>query len=159
METKHVIKCLRRQLAWYKHTNTHSDALDNQFSVAIADEDGYPHKASKNTWTDKLTTRYKSADPPVFTYCLPLFPQVVIIDVMFIINTRPLRQTKTILDYTKLLFNQFILPHYKANFNEVHLIFDKPGRQQFNPKHFEQRKRSYSIQQKVSVNITYSHPN
>ena len=127
--------CVDRQLAWCKPTNTQSDALDNQFSVlpcAIADE---AHKASKNIWTDKLTTRYKSADPPVFT---SLLPQVVIIDAMFIINTQPLRQMKTILDCTKLLFNQFILHHYKANVNEVHLIFDKPGCQHFNLKQFEQ---------------------
>ena len=59
---------MRRQLAWCKHTNIQSDVFDNQFSVlprAIADEDGYPHKASKSTRTDKLTSRYKSADPPV----------------------------------------------------------------------------------------------
>ena len=60
---------------------------------------------------------------------------------MFPLNTRPLRQTKTISDYTKLLFNQFVLQHYKIGVGEVHLIFDKPGRQQFNPKQFEHHKR------------------
>ena len=60
---------------------------------------------------------------------------------MFLLNTRPLWQTKTISDYTKLLFNQFALQHYKIGVGEVHLIFDKPGRQQFNPKQFEHHKR------------------
>ena len=144
-EQKHLIKCLHCQLTWCKHSNLQYDTLNGQFSVlprAIANEDGYPHKASKSKWTGKLTSRYISADPPVFTSYLPLSPQVVIIDAMFIINTRPLRQTKTILHYTKLLCNQSVLSHYKAYVDEVHLIFDKPGRQKFNPKQFEQHKRS-----------------
>ena len=100
-----------------------------------------PHKSSKSNWNDKLNTRYISADPPVFTSHLPFAPQIVIIDAMFLLNTRPLRQTNTVSDYTKLLFNQFVLQHYKTGVNEVHLLFDKPGRQLFNPKQFEHRKR------------------
>ena len=71
-------------------------------------------------------------------------PQVVIIDAMFMLNTRPLRQTKTIIEYTILLFNQFAIQYYKTGVKEVHLIFDKPGRQNFNPKQFEHNKR-YSM--------------
>ena len=144
-ESRQVIKCLRRKLAWSNHGNIQYDESDEQYSVlprAIADEDGNPHKSSKSNWSDKLATRYGSSDPPVFTSHLPFVPQVAIIDAMFMLNTRPLRQTKTLSDYTKFLFNQFALQHYKTGVNEVHLIFDKPGRQQFNPKQFEHHKRS-----------------
>ena len=144
-EARQVIKCLRHKLAWCNHGNLQRDVSDEQYSVlprAIADEDGNPHKSSKSNWSDKLTSRYGSADPPVFSSHLPFVPQVVIIDAMFTLNTRPLRQTKTVSDYTKLLFNQLVLQHYKTGANEVHLVFDKPGRQQFNPKQFEHHKRS-----------------
>ena len=71
---------------------------------------------------------------------LPWVPQVVIIDAMFMINMKPLRRTTTILDYSKQLFNQYALEHYKAGTNKIHLIFDKPA-QYFNPKKFEHVRR------------------
>ena len=110
-EARQVIKCLRRKLAWSNHENLQFNVSEEQYSVlprAIADEDGNPHKSNKSNWSDKLSSRYGSADPPVFTSHLPFVPQAVIIDAMFILNTRPLRQTKTISDYTKFLFNQFV---------------------------------------------------
>jgi len=112
IEARQVIKCLRRRLAWCNHNNTDFNVSNEQYSLlprAIADEDGNPHKSNKSSWTDKLSSRYSLANPQVFTSQLPFVPQVVIIDAMFLINMRPLRQTKTITDYTKLLFNQFIL--------------------------------------------------
>ena len=60
----------------------------------------------------------------MFTTSLTIIVQVAIIDSMFIINTRLLRQTKTFLEYVHFLFNQFILQNYKAGTSEVHLIFD-----------------------------------
>ena len=143
-ETKQVIQCLRRKLAWCKY-NAQPDALDNdQYSVlprAIADEEGYPHKGTKSRWTDKLESRYKSAKPTVFTN-FPLWtPEVVIIDAMFLINIRPLRRTKTVAEYASLLFNQAVVQYYKAGTNEIHLVFDKPGRQTFNPKACEHHRR------------------
>ena len=55
-------------------------------------------------WTDKLSSRYQTAYPPVFTSLLHSTPEVVIIDAMFIINTRLLCRTKTLADYAYFLF-------------------------------------------------------
>jgi len=146
-----MIKCLRRKVVWYSHGNVQCNESDERYSVlprALSDEDRNLHKSNKSKWSDRLANRYESTDPPVFTSHLPCNPQVVIIDAMFTINTRPLRQTKTIADYFKLLFNQFLLPHYKSGVNEVHLLFDKPGRQQLNPKQFEHQK--WSLQKKCT---------
>ena len=143
-EAKQVIKCLRRRLAWCNQSNVKYDASEEQYSIlprAIADEDGNPHKASKSNWTDKLHSRYRSTEPPVFTNMIPWLPQSVIIDAMFLINTKPLRRTTTILDYSKFLFNQFVLEHFKAGTKEVHLIFDNPTNHRFNPKQFEHARR------------------
>jgi len=65
-----------------------------------------PHRGSKSKWTNKLLSRYQMADPPVFMSITPSICPVVIIDAMFIINTKPLHQTKIFTDYTYFLFNQ-----------------------------------------------------
>ena len=129
---------------------------------ALCDEDGNPHRGNKSTWTDKLATRYQKADPPVFTTTLPVPAQVVIIDAMFAINTRPLRQTKTFSNYACFLFEQFATQHFKAGVQEVHLVFDKPRRQPFNPKQYEHRKRyseNNNDHQHCSFTPTTSIPN
>ena len=47
----------------------------------------------------------------------------------------PLQNTTMTKDYTTLLFNRFILPHYQALAKEVHLInFDASHSHPFNPK-------------------------
>ena len=145
-ENKLVNTCLRRRLAWSNCTGLTYDSSKEQYSLyprALADECGIRYKASKSIWTDKLRTRYHSTNPPIFLNALPTgwVPQISIIDAMFLINTKPLRNTKSICDYTKFLFNRFVLQHFHASVSEVHLIFDKPGRQQFNPKQFEQSRR------------------
>ena len=143
-EAKQVMKCLRRRLQWCNQYKLSFDSSEEQYSIlprALADENGYPHKANKSHWTDKLQQRYQLAEPRVFTNQLLWIPQAVIIDAMFMINTKPLRRTATIGDYGKLLFHQYTVDHYKAGTNEVHFIFDNPGTQKFNPKQYERARR------------------
>ena len=68
-------------------------------------------------------------------------PEVVILEGMFLINTSPLKRMKTVNDYTSLLFSRFILPHFHKGVTEVHLLFDNPRNQPFNPKCSEQERR------------------
>ena len=143
-EAKQVIKCLRRRLQWCNNNNISFDSEEEQYSIlprALTDEDGCPHKSNKSNWTDKLQQCYQSVEPNVIVSSLPWVPQTAIIDAMFIINTRPLRRTTTISEYVKLLFNQHILEHFKIGTSEVHVIFDNPTSQSFNPKMFEQARR------------------
>ena len=98
-ESKQVIKCLRRRLQWCNQNQLPYDSSEEQYSVlprALANEDGYPHKGTKSHWTDKLQQRYQLTEPRVFMNQVPWVPQTVIIDAMFMINTRPLRRTTTI---------------------------------------------------------------
>ena len=90
--------------------------------------------------------RYKSAQPAIITHCLPegWHREVSILDAMFLINTRPLRQTNTIADYARLLFNRFVLEHFQMGAQEVHFLFDKPSTQDFDPKVFEHTRRDKS---------------
>ena len=115
----------KRRIAWFSHHKEQPcDVSQEQYSElprALSDEDGKPHKGSKSTWTDKLSSLYQTADPPVFTSSLHFTPEVVIIDAMFIINTRPLRRTKTFADYAYFLFHQFISQYFKDGTLEVHV--------------------------------------
>ena len=145
-EAQQVSKCLRRRLAFCNRTGQCYDSSQEQYSVyprALADEEGYPHKASKSKWTDKLRSRYQSTECPPVTRSLPSawMPQVTIIDAMFLINTKPLRKTKTIAEYAQFLFNRYALEQYQSGVSQVHLVFDKPGQQKFNPKQFQHTKR------------------
>ena len=101
-----------------------------------------PHKSAKSHWTGKLKSRYASYNPLFFSNSISneFCPKAVVIDAMFLINTKPLRNTKTISQYTKLLFSRFINEHFSCGIIEIHVVLDKPFRVQFNPKQFEQQR-------------------
>lgn len=87
-ESKQIIKCLRRRLAWSVHTSEPFTEQE-QYSIyprALADENGIPTKSSKCTWTNKLKSRYNDHILKVFSTSLD---SVVILDAMFLINTKP----------------------------------------------------------------------
>ena len=122
---KLTIKCLRRQLQWCYDNGMAFDSGQEQYCVlprALADENGHPYKSNKSQWTEKLHHRYQSAQPEVIVSSLPWLPQAVIIDAMFIIHTKPLRRTTTMADYSKFLYNQHVLEHFKMGSVEVHLV-------------------------------------
>jgi hypothetical protein len=98
-ENAKVIKCLQRRLAWCNKTGNSFSPEKEQYSLyprALADENGLPHKSAKSQWTEKLQKRYDKTLPAVFSNQLLIewLPQTVIIDAMFVINTKPLRNTQ-----------------------------------------------------------------
>ena len=146
-EAKQVIKCLRHRLQWCNENCVPFDFGEEQYSMlprALADEDGYPHKSNKSHWTEKLHHRYQSAQPSIIVSSLPWLPQVVIIDAMYMIYTKPLRRTTTMADYSKFLYHQYVIEHFKLGVSKVHLVFDNPTMNTFNPKQFEQARHHYS---------------
>ena len=52
-----------------------------------------------------------------------------------------MRRTSTVADHTDFLFSRFVVPYYILGAKEVHLIYDKPCKQPFDPKIFERAKR------------------
>ena len=133
-------------------TGERFEPADEQYSVyprAICDVDGNPHKGSKSTWTTRIESRYGNQLPLLLNHLPPQwFPQVVLIDGMFIINTTPLRKNKSLFDYSLVLSGAV----------EVHLIFDKPLTCQFSPKVFERQRRDdcRSGSTDVHVHITFN---
>ena len=144
-EMKQVNKCLRQRLAWCNRTGATYDPTKEQYSMyprAIATEMGYPVKGSKSVWKDKLKKRYPGQEVVIDVLPSQWKAEAVILDAMFFINTKPLRNMVTLSDYATFLFNRFLLPHYQLGVNEVHMLFDTPGdKNRFNPKLFEQKRR------------------
>ncbi len=148
-EFKQVTKCLRQRLAWCNRTGQSYNPAYEQYSLfprAISDENGYPRKGTKSSWTDHLGKRYNSPHMPVLLSNLPQgwTPHAVIVDGMFIINCQPLRHISTVAEYATLLFNRFVSPHYQAGAMEVHLVFDSPSDRPFSPKCYERKRRDES---------------
>ena len=138
-------KACNRTGQTYDPSNEHYST----YPRAICEETEAPHKGSKAVWTDKLEKRYSTKtceSTPVITHVLPRewVPEVIILDAMFLIQCSPLRQTMTIMDYAKLLLNRFVIQHYQAGVNQVHVLFDCPSQQHFNPKVYEQIRRDTS---------------
>lgn len=107
-ENKLVTLCLRRRLAWCNRTGSSYDPNLEQYSTyprGLSDESGVPHTGSTNIWMNKLKARYSSAHPQVYSNTLlsDWNPECVIIDAMAILNTKPLRSTKSITTYSQLL--------------------------------------------------------
>ena len=159
-ELKDVTKYLRRRLEWCRQTGQVYDP-EEQYSIyprALCDSRGIPHTGTKSVWLAKLASRYTL---PIIQEQLPdsWVPEAVIVDAMFILATKPMRRTATILHYSEFLFNRFVLPHYMGGATQVHLIFDKQNRQLFDPKMFERKRRDDNASTKKSHTCTPFTPN
>ena len=113
---------------------------------ALCDIDGKSTTGQKSLATGFYQTRYK--ETPFIFNAFPdnWIPNSVIIDGMFLINTRPLGCHKTMADYGAFLLKRFVSPYLRKGTKEVHILFDDPGRQQDNPKKFEQARRDCDAQ-------------
>ena len=56
-------------------------------------------------------------------------------------HQNPLKSIKTVSEYGTLLLKVFVMPYFQSHCTEVHLCFDNPKQQQFNPKQCEQERR------------------
>lgn len=93
--------------------------------------------------TKSLVNRYKTAPDPILLSSYPhgWTPQCIILEGMIMINTTPLKNTVTFGGYAHFLLTRHVLSHFSRGGNEVHLIFDTPGRLTNTPKYFEQQRR------------------
>ena len=113
-----------------------------EFPLSISDNDGNLLKGQKSYFTKALQARYKESSPPIITPYLPAdwTPQCSILEGMFIINTAPLNYHKTLADYGRFLIKRYTISEFHKGSEEVHVIFDNPGRIH-TPKYFEQKHR------------------
>jgi len=111
--------------------------------LALADSYSFPLKGQKSNAMKALHNRYKDAIPPAFFNRLPdgWVPECVLLEGMFILNTTPLGSQRTLADFAHFLIKRFIIPHFLRGSQEVHMIFDNPGRLPQTPKYLERKRR------------------
>lgn len=130
----------KRSIAWAKTQGQSDDCIGLQFIEeprALVCSDGTPTKGEKSYTTTALTARYKT----VVTNALPpqWIPQLIILEGMLLINVKPF-SLRSMLEYAHFLLRRFVAPYYHKGSQEVHFLFDNPGRHSFSPKQWEQAK-------------------
>ncbi|CAC5406690.1 unnamed protein product [Mytilus coruscus] len=126
-----VISCLRKQIAFSKHTQKPVTDLDQFISLprAISDATGQPLKGTKSNTLKVIKSTHEAA----FLSSLPVIDDSVqsnvILEGMFLINTIPLSSHRTFSDYAEFLFNRWIVKsHIQFKAQEIHVVFDHPNR-------------------------------
>ena len=132
-EMKQVQKCMRRKIAFANKTGTTHDVIGQQyieFPQALCETNGLPVKRQKSIATKFYQARYKDSELITHSFSSNWTPDTVILEGMFLINTKPLHFHKimTLSDYGNFLLRRFILPYFRKGSQEVHLLFDDPGR-------------------------------
>ena len=135
-ELKRVQKCMRRKIAHANKTGTNPDVIGQQyieFPRALCTTDGLPVKGQKSITTNFYQARYKDSELVTHSFSSTWIADSVILEGMFLINTKPLHCHKLMGDYGNFLMRRFIVPYLRKGSQE-----DDPGRQAENPKQFEQ---------------------
>ena len=70
-------------------------------------------KGTKSIWKHKIGKRYQGPDIQVLMGSFPdqWHPEAVILDGMFFLNCKPLRNIKTVKECGIFLYDRFLLPH------------------------------------------------
>ena len=139
-----VMSAMKKKMLHSAKTGTPIECPGEQYielPLSLCDNEGNQLKGQKSYVTKFLESRYKNAIPKVINNHLQFTPQCTILEGMFLINTVPLGLHTTFEDYSDFLISRYILPRFKQGSEEVHIIFDNPGRLSKTPKYFEQTKR------------------
>lgn len=145
---------MRRKIAYAIKTGTNPDAIGEQYidlPRALCDLDNLPTKGQKSMATHFYQARYKGTELIAHSFPENWTADSIILEGMFLINTKPLPIHKTLAGYANFIMSRFVLPHYYKGGREVHLLFDNSGRQVENPKVFEQARRDSSLPEHTCV--------
>ena len=145
-EMLRVQKCIRRKIAFANKTGTMPDVIGEQYIEqprALCNENSVPLNGQKSSVTKFYQSRYKGSTLITRTQNSEWVPDSVIIEGMFIINTKPLTSHKTMAIKLWGIFDPEV--HLTSFFwrgsTQVHVLFDNPGQLEENPKVFEQARR------------------
>ena len=155
-DKKLVQKCLHKKMKWSHQTGKPVERVSEQYiplPLALANSDGSSRKGQKSYATKAIETRYKKSSPPVILNSLPTawVPDCCLLEGMFMLNTTPLGTHRTFADYSQFLIKRSIIPQFRKGANQVHVIFDNPGRLHQTPKYFERKCRD------ATASITTGH--
>jgi hypothetical protein len=108
---------------------------------AIAQENKLPVKGQKSSATKFLAKRYKDKKVVIEGNIPPVSPDVVILEGMFMINTKPRKTCRTFGAYAEVLLKRWIIKWLSKGTSQIHIVFDDPDRNQLNPKEIERSRR------------------
>ncbi|CAC5360384.1 unnamed protein product [Mytilus coruscus] len=129
-----------------------SDDLQQFISLprAIVDHDGLPYKGDKS----KTLGIYHSRYPDAFENKLHFKPDCVIIDGMFILNSKPLKSSNRLFAHFLVsLFNRWIIPYIQLNTKEIHIVFDDQS-PQLSQKDIERKRRDEKAETTAKILIS-----
>ena len=141
-ERNHVAKCLKSRLLHCQMTNADTVPHEQYLELprAIADTNEIPQKGQKSTSTSFYFKKY--GETVIATKFPPgWLPHSVILEGMFLINTTPLGVHKCMLEYTHFILVRHAGRYLSAGVQEVHIVFDDPGRFNVHPKDIERHRR------------------
>ena len=136
---------MRKKIAYANNKGTSPDVIAEQYIELICDTESAPIKGQKSTITKFYQTRYKNSEFITHSLESTWTPETVIMEGMFIINTKPLNCHRTMEEYGHFLTRRFIVPYFSKGSKEFHMLFDNPGQVRDNPKLFEQARRDSSL--------------
>jgi len=140
---------MRKKIAHANKSGSNSDVVGQQhieYPRALCTIDGLPVKDKKSIATTFYKARYKDESLITHTFPNDWIAGSVMLEGMFLINTKPHHCHQIMKDCGNFRMRQFIVPLYlKKGSQEVHVLFDDPGRQVENPKQFEQSQRDTSL--------------
>ncbi|CAC5375415.1 unnamed protein product [Mytilus coruscus] len=142
----------KKQIAWSKEQNTPISDLQQFISLprAIVNHDGLPYKGDKS----KTLGIYHSRYPEAFENKLHFKPDCVIIDGMFILNSKPLKSSNRLFAHFLVsLFNRWIIPYIQLNTKEIHIVFDDQS-PQLSPKDIERKRRDEKAETTAKILIS-----
>jgi hypothetical protein len=141
-EKKHVTQCLKKRLLHCELTKTNKIPHEQYLELprAIADTNGIPHKGQKSATTTFFPKKY--GEEVILNKFPPgWIPHSAILEGMFLINTTPLNIHSCMIEYTTFIFVRHAGKYLTSGVNEVHIVFDDPGRFDVHPNDIERTRR------------------
>ena len=150
---------LKRSINWATVHGTNPGEIRTTcpLPIAICDYDGTPYQSpQKSSALSYFRKMYKDC---FISGSLPcnIAVDLVIIEGMFAINTRPLKSHRYFKDYANLIFNSWVLKwfatKYNRNIKEVHLVFDFQDTSLVTPKYFERKRRDVGTEENSFMTV------
>ena len=111
-----------------------------KFPRAICNSDGTPYKGEKKIAREFLKRRYQLYGSQTDHW----FPDTLLLEGMFMIYTIPLPNS-TMLNYGDFLLTRYTTYYLHRGVQDIHIIFDHPGRLADHPKCIEQNQRDKEL--------------
>jgi len=120
---------MKKKIAHANKSGSNPDVVSQQYIEypwALCTIDGLPVKGQNSIATTFYKARYKNEYVITHTFPNDWIPDSVMLEEMFLINTKPLHCHKIMKDYGTFMVRRFIISYLKNGSQEVHVILTIP---------------------------------